>query len=68
VRTVPAWGERKVAGGAGGRDKPVRPVHHTGRASSRLGWSMLYFLVTHLTLEHFVCSILKLTKSWRLAR
>jgi transposase InsO family protein len=26
------------------------------------------FLVMHLTLEHIVCSILKLTKSWRLAR
>jgi hypothetical protein len=25
------------------------------------------FLVMHLTLEHIVCSILKLTKSWRLA-
>jgi transposase InsO family protein len=26
------------------------------------------FLVMHLTLEHIVCSILKLTKLWRLAR
>jgi hypothetical protein len=26
------------------------------------------FLVMHLILEHIVCSILKLTKSWRLAR
>jgi hypothetical protein len=26
------------------------------------------FLVTHLTLEHSVCSILKLTNSWRLGR
>jgi hypothetical protein len=25
-------------------------------------------LVMHLILEHIVCSILKLTKSWRLAR
>jgi hypothetical protein len=26
------------------------------------------FLVMHLTLEHIACSILKLTKSWRLVR
>jgi hypothetical protein len=26
------------------------------------------FLVMHLILEHIECSILKLTKSWRLAR
>jgi hypothetical protein len=26
VRTVPAWGEQKVAGGVAGREKPVRPV------------------------------------------
>jgi hypothetical protein len=26
VRTVPAWGERKAAGGVAGRVKPVRPV------------------------------------------
>jgi hypothetical protein len=26
VRTVPAWGERKVADGAAGRATPVRPV------------------------------------------
>jgi hypothetical protein len=26
VRTVPAWGERKAAGGAAGRATPVRPV------------------------------------------
>jgi hypothetical protein len=26
VRTVPAWGERKVVGGAAGRATPVRPV------------------------------------------
>jgi hypothetical protein len=30
MRTVPAWGGRKVAGGAVGRATPVRPVHHTG--------------------------------------
>jgi hypothetical protein len=32
------------------------------------GRSMVFSLVMHLTLEHIVCSILKLTKSWRLAR
>jgi hypothetical protein len=26
VRTVPAWGERKAAGGVAGGVKPVRPV------------------------------------------
>jgi hypothetical protein len=26
VRTVPAWGDRKVAGGAAGRSTPIRPV------------------------------------------
>jgi hypothetical protein len=26
MRTVPAWGERKAAGGAAGSVKPVRPV------------------------------------------
>jgi transposase InsO family protein len=36
--------------------------------SLRLGLSMVFSLVMHLTLEHIVCSILKLTKSWRLAR
>jgi hypothetical protein len=30
VRTVPAWGERKVAGGVAGRATPVRPVRHIG--------------------------------------
>jgi transposase InsO family protein len=36
--------------------------------SLRLGRSMIFSLVMHLTLEHSVCSILKLTKSWRLVR
>jgi hypothetical protein len=31
-------------------------------------WVDGIFLVMHLVLEHIVCSILKLTKSWRLAR
>jgi hypothetical protein len=32
------------------------------------GQSMVFSLVMHHILEHIVCSILKLTKSWRLAR
>jgi hypothetical protein len=36
--------------------------------SLKLGRSMVFSLVMHLTLEHIVFSILKLTKSWRLAR
>jgi hypothetical protein len=31
VRTVPAWGDRKVAGGAAGRPPLVRPVRVTGQ-------------------------------------
>ena len=31
VRMVPAWGDRKVAGGATGRAPPVRPVQSTGQ-------------------------------------
>jgi hypothetical protein len=31
VRTVPAWGDRMVAGGAAGRAPPVRPVHPAGQ-------------------------------------
>jgi hypothetical protein len=34
VRTVPAWGDRKVAGGAAGRATPVRPVHYTGQTGA----------------------------------
>jgi transposase InsO family protein len=36
--------------------------------SLRLGRSMVFSLVMHLTLEHIMCSIFKLTKTWRLAR
>jgi hypothetical protein len=36
VRTVPAWGERKAAGGAAGRATPVRPVRHTGQTGAGL--------------------------------
>jgi hypothetical protein len=31
VRTVPAWGDQKVAGGVAGRATSIRPVHHTGQ-------------------------------------
>jgi hypothetical protein len=34
VRTVPAWGERKVVGGAAGRATPVRPVQAWTGSSS----------------------------------
>jgi hypothetical protein len=37
VRTVPAWEERKVAGGAAGQATPVRPVHHTSQTGAGLG-------------------------------
>jgi hypothetical protein len=36
VRTVPAWGERKAAGGVAGGVKPVRPVW--GLQSGRFGF------------------------------
>jgi hypothetical protein len=36
VRIVPAWGERKAAGGAAGRATPVRPVCHTGHTGAGL--------------------------------
>jgi hypothetical protein len=37
VRMVPAWGERKAAGGAIGQATPVRPVCHTGKTGAGLG-------------------------------
>jgi hypothetical protein len=36
VRTVPAWGERKVVGGAAGWATPVRPVRGTGQTGAGL--------------------------------
>jgi hypothetical protein len=36
VRTVPAWGERKIVGGAAGRATPVRPVRGTGQTGAGL--------------------------------
>jgi hypothetical protein len=37
VRTVPAWRDRKVEGGAAGRAPPIRPVHYTGQTGVGLG-------------------------------
>jgi hypothetical protein len=37
VRTVPAWGERKAAGGAACRAAPVRPARHNGQTGAGLG-------------------------------
>jgi hypothetical protein len=34
VRTVPAWGDRKVAGGTAGRAPPVRLVHSTDQTGA----------------------------------
>jgi hypothetical protein len=36
VRTVPAWGERKVVGGAAGWATPIRPVRGTGQTGAGL--------------------------------
>jgi hypothetical protein len=36
VRTIPAWGERKAAGGVAGRATPVRPVRHTSQTGADL--------------------------------
>jgi hypothetical protein len=36
VRTVPAWGERKAAGGAAGWATPVRPVRYTSQIGAGL--------------------------------
>jgi hypothetical protein len=36
VRTVPAWGERKAAGGAAGRATLVKPLCHTGQTGAGL--------------------------------
>jgi hypothetical protein len=36
VRTVPAWGERKVIGGAAGWATPVRLVRGTGQTGAGL--------------------------------
>jgi hypothetical protein len=44
VRTVPAWGERKAAGGVAGGVKPVRPVW------SQQGASFVFVIVRSLGL------------------
>jgi hypothetical protein len=36
VRIVPAWGERKAAGGAAAQATPVRPVRHIGQTGAGL--------------------------------
>jgi hypothetical protein len=36
VRTVPAWGERKVVGGAASRATLVRPARDTGQTGAGL--------------------------------
>jgi hypothetical protein len=48
VRTVPAWGEQKAAGGAAGGVKPVRPVW------SLQGASLVFVLVRSLGLSQVV--------------
>jgi hypothetical protein len=45
VRTVPAWGERKAAGGAAGRATLVRLVRHTGQTGVGLGRQGLIFVL-----------------------
>jgi hypothetical protein len=44
VRSVPAWGERKVAGGVADRTTLVRPVRHTGQTGAGLGKQGLSFV------------------------
>jgi hypothetical protein len=44
VRTVPAWGERKVVGGAVGQATPVRPVRGTGQTGAGLAGSSSGFV------------------------
>jgi hypothetical protein len=43
VRTVPAWGERKVAGSAARGVTPVRPVLKTVRSVWGLQWGKFGF-------------------------
>jgi hypothetical protein len=51
VRTVPAWGERKAAGGVAGGVKPVRPVLKPVKSVwSRHGASLVFVLVRSLSL------------------
>jgi hypothetical protein len=48
VRTVPAWGERKAAGGVAGRATPVRPVHRTGQIGAGLDRQTLGFMLVQM--------------------
>jgi hypothetical protein len=51
VRTVPAWGERKVAGGVAGGVKPDRPISKPVRPVwSQQGASLVFVLVRSLGL------------------
>jgi hypothetical protein len=51
VRTIPAWGERKAAGGVAGGVKPVRPVLKPVRLVwSQQGVSLVFLLVRSLDL------------------
>jgi hypothetical protein len=49
VRTIPAWGERKAAGGVAGGVKPVRPVWKSVRSVWRQqGINLVFVLVRSL--------------------
>jgi hypothetical protein len=43
VRTVPAWGDQKVVGGAACQAPPVRIVRSTGRTGAGLGRQLFSF-------------------------
>jgi hypothetical protein len=43
VRTIPAWGERKVVGGAASRATPIRPVRGTGQTGAGLDRQQFWF-------------------------
>jgi outer membrane biosynthesis protein TonB len=48
VRTIPAWGERKVVGGAAGRATPVRSVRGTGQTGAGLTGSSSGFVLVQV--------------------
>jgi hypothetical protein len=55
VRTVPAWGDRKAAGGVAGGVKPVGPILKPVRLVwSLLGASLVFVLVRSLSLFQVV--------------
>jgi hypothetical protein len=53
VKSVPAWGDRKAAGGGAGPATPVRLVRHTGQAGAGLGKQGVGF---HAREESHFCS------------